>query len=502
MPAMKDVFRHEPSTSGCDVPTCDIVSVYLIGAYEGLAVAAIPTSIIVIGIIYFRHDALLSQELAEYLNDQDKLKHLRNEFFYPKMATLPHVDKSLVNLEEDSVYLCGNSLGLLPKATTRIMDEQFKKWAEIGVFGHLDGEIPWAFCDECCLDGVAKLVGAHPSEIAVMNGLTVNVHVLFTAFYKPTPSRHKILIESKAFPSDHYAIESQIRLKGLKVEDSMICLEPRQGEDILRTEDILSYIEEHGDSISIIFFSGVQYYTGQLFEIEKITAAGHAKGCLVGWDLAHAYANVPLKLHEWDVDFACWCSYKYGCTGAGGLAGAFVNERFAEDKRDRMLGWWSHKYSTRFIMDNVLDLDTGAAGYRISNPPIMLAVAVLGFLEVMEKTNLEELREKSIHLTGYLEFLIDHYFGANSAKDRKVHCEIMTPRDSSQRGCQLSLKFNYDIASVYKELVKRGVAVDKRYPYVIRVAPVHLYNNFTDVWRFVQILVKCVDELEKELDKK
>ncbi|KAH7692974.1 kynureninase [Aphelenchoides avenae] len=414
------------------------------------------------------------------------------------MRTLPHVDLSMVNPDDDSIYLCGNSLGLMPKATERYTQEQFKKWAEMGVFGHMDGPVPWAYGDECCTEGVAKLVGAEPSEIALMNGLTVNIHVLLTAFYKPTAQRHKILMESRAFPSDHYAVESQIRLKGFDATTSMVCLEPREGEELLRTEDIVSYIRQHGDSIAVVYFSGVQYYTGQLFDMPTITAAGHEKGCLVGWDLAHAFVNVPLKLHEWDVDFACWCSYKYGCTGAGGLAGVFVHSRFANDQRERMLGWWSHKMSSRFQMTNVLELESGAGGYRISNPPVMLVVAVLGFLDVMAKTSLEELRRRSLQLTGYLEFLIDYYLAKIDGKERRVTCEILTPRDPNQRGCQLSLKFSCDISKIYQQMVKRGVAVDKRYPYVIRVAPVHLYNSYKDVWRFVQQLMESVKAVEEQ----
>uniref|UniRef100_A0A914YT08 Aminotransferase class V domain-containing protein n=1 Tax=Panagrolaimus superbus TaxID=310955 RepID=A0A914YT08_9BILA len=300
-------------------------------------------------------------------------------------------------------------------------------------------------------------------------------------------------MESKAFPSDHYAIESQIRLKGRKVEDSMICLSPRKGEDLIRNEDIIKYIEENGDSIAVIFFSGVQYYTGQVFDIEKITAAGHKKGCIVGWDLAHAFANIPLYLSKWDIDFGAWCTYKYGSSGAGGLAGAFINKRFGKDQRDRMLGWWSHRLSSRFTMDNVMDLDDGAFGYRISNPPIFLATGILGFLEVFNKTSMEELREKSLKLTGYLEFLVNYHLQKIS-EISKIRCEILTPKDPVQRGCQLSLKFNFDIAEVYKQLARRGIAVDKRYPYVIRVTPVHFYNTFTDVWRFVDQLVECIKE--------
>uniref|UniRef100_A0A915E8J9 Aminotransferase class V domain-containing protein n=1 Tax=Ditylenchus dipsaci TaxID=166011 RepID=A0A915E8J9_9BILA len=264
------------------------------------------------------------------------------------------------------------------------------------------------------------------------------------------------------------------------------------GEDLLRTEDILAYISQHGDSIALVFFSGVQYYTGQLFEIYNITKAGQQKGCLVGWDMAHAFANVPLQLHDWGVDFACWCTYKYGCSGAGGLGGVFVHSRYANDlgSRERMLGWWSHKMSTRFLMTNELELDQGANGFRISNPSFMLAIGMLGSLQVFSKTSIEALRKKSLLLTGYLEYLINCHLGENV--NGKVSCQLVTPRDPQQRGCQLSLKFNCDIKSIYLELVKRGIAVDKRYPHVIRVAPVHLYNSFEDVWRFVDRLLASI----------
>lgn len=446
---------------------------------------------------------LTSFELAEALEDADPLKHLRDEFFYPKMKTLPHVDLSLVNPDDDSIYMCSNSLGLMPKRTKLLMDEQFEKWANMGVFGHFHEPFAWAHSDESVLDGIAKLVGAERCEVALMNSLTVNLHILLAAFYQPTPKRYKILIESKAFPSDHYAVESQIRMKGFNVEDSLICVEPRNGEDCIRNEDIISTIEEQGDSIAIIWLSGIQYYTGQLFDIRKITKAGHDKGCFVGWELAHAFANVPLSLHRWDVDFACWCTYKYSCSGAGGIGGFFIHKRFENDKRDRMLGWWAHKMETRFVMDNRMDLDSGAAGYRISNPPMMLVVPVVGFLQAISKTTIHDLRSKSVLLTGYLEYLINHFLSPSSLNRRtkRVMCTIMTPSDPEQRGCQLSLKFNIDIARVYKELVKRGVAVDKRYPDVIRVTPVHLYNNFTDVHRFMRALLDSLSIVESDLEK-
>ncbi|VDO68222.1 unnamed protein product [Heligmosomoides polygyrus] len=443
---------------------------------------------------------LTDPALAEFLSTSDALGRVRDEFYYPKCGTLPDADLSLCDPESDAIYMCGNSLGLMPKATERIMKEQLDKWAKMGVFGHTRGELPWAHCDEHALEGVASLVGAKPEEVALCNGLTVNIHVLLAAFYKPTDARHKILLEAKAFPSDHYAIESQIRLHGRTVEESMVCLTPREGEVILRKEDILSFIEEHGEEIAVIFLPGIQYYTGQLFDIQTITRAGKDKGCLVGWDMAHAFANVPLQLHFWDVDFACWCSYKYGCTGAGGLAGLFVHERFKNDKRDRMLGWWSHRMETRFNMDNVLDLDEGAAGYRISNPPIHLVVPVMGILEVFKTVKLEDLRSRSCYLTGYLEFLVKHYFAETSEqRPSKISCAVITPEEFHERGCQLSLRFSVSIDVIYPELVKRGVAVDKRYPDVIRVTPVHLYNNYVDCHRFVMALIEACKVAEASL---
>ncbi|CAI4226774.1 unnamed protein product [Auanema sp. JU1783] len=440
-----------------------------------------------------------SLEFAQYLTETDPLKHLREQFHYPKCKTLPDSNPDFCDLESESVYLCGHSLGLLPKPTERIMQEQLKKWSELGVVGHTTGDLPWAHCDEKGVPGVAQLVGAKEEEVAICNGLTVNIHVLLSAFYRPTDTRHKILIESKAFPSDHYAVESQIRLKGRTVEESLVCLSPREGEDILRDEDIIDYIEKHGDEIAVIWFAGVQYYTGQLFDMKSITEAGHRKGCLVGFDLAHAFINVPLQLHYWDVDFAAWCSYKYGCTGAGGIAGLFVHERFKNDKRDRMLGWWSHKMSSRFIMDNVLDLDEGAAGYRISNPPILLVVPIMGILEVLSTVKLEDLRSRSCYLTGYLEYLINHHFAPDSPhRVGNISCEIITPSNFHQRGCQLSLKFNIPIDAIYSELVKRGCAIDKRYPFVIRISPVHLYNNYVDCHRFVSALLESAAAVQAQ----
>ncbi|VDD84885.1 unnamed protein product [Enterobius vermicularis] len=456
---------------------------------------------------------LTSYEFALALDKRDQLSFLRDEFHYPKMKDLPinskklnltfltAVEPSFVNPDEDSIYLCGNSLGLMAKKTEYYMKQQLEKWAKLGVLGHTLGPLPWAHCDEALVDGVAKLVGAKPVEVVLMNSLTVNLHCLLTAFYKPSSTRWKILLEQKAFPSDHYAIEAQIRLHNLRVEEAMVCMEPREGEDCLRNEDIIKYIEQEGSSIAIILFSGVHYYTGQYFDIQGITNAGHKKGCLVAWDLAHAFANVPLLLHEWDVDFAVWCTYKYASSGAGGIGAAFVHEKYKDDNRERLTGWWGHKMSTRFYMDNKLELEEGAAGYRISTPPAMLTVPLLAAIDVFSKTSMSALREKSIWLTGYLEFLVKYYLSSSSPNKvpKKVYCSVMTPSRAEDRGCQLSLKFNIDISKLCTELGKRGVVVDKRYPYVIRVTPVHLYNSFSDVHRFVTALLECLNSLEQKL---
>ncbi|XP_074158113.1 kynureninase isoform X2 [Sminthopsis crassicaudata] len=272
---------------------------------------------------------LTDEKLALYLDEQDELKHFQECFHIPKMKDLPLIDLSLVNKDEKCIYLLGNSLGLQPRKVKTYLEEEMEKWAKMGGYGHEIGKRPWITGDECIVHHMNNIVGAHKDEIALMNGLTVNLHLLLLSFFKPTPTRFKILLEAKAFPSDHYAIESQLRLRGLDVEKSMLMIKPRQGEDTLRIEDIFEVIEKEGDSIAVILFSGVQFYTGQLFDIPAITKAGQAKGCFVGFDLAHAVGNVELHLHDWGVDFACWCSYKYLNSGAGALAGAFIHEKHA-----------------------------------------------------------------------------------------------------------------------------------------------------------------------------
>uniref|UniRef100_A0AAQ6A1B8 Kynureninase n=1 Tax=Amphiprion ocellaris TaxID=80972 RepID=A0AAQ6A1B8_AMPOC len=397
-----------------------------------------------------------SAQVAAYFDKHDKLRHLRDQFLVPKIADLPPSDLSLVDGTKECIYLVGNSLGLQPKMAQKYLEEELEKWAKMGVHGHTLGSRPWAWAEDNIEGLMANVVGAKSEEVALMNGLTVNLHLLMLAFYKPTAARHKILLENKAFPSDHYAVESQIRLRGFDPQQSMLLLSPRPGEETLRTEDILEVIEKEGDSIAVVMFSGVQYYTGQLFNMAAITEAGQRKGCYVGFDCAHAAGNVELKLHDWGVDFACWCSYKYINSGAGGLAG--------------------------------LELQPGVNGFRLSNQPILLVCPLQASLQVFNMTSMQALRRKSLLLTGYLEYLIQHYYSEDPTRPQKPHVHIMTPSDPQQRGCQLSLSFSIPIRRVFQELERRGVACDMREPSVLRIAPVPLYNSFSDVHRFIETL--------------
>ncbi|CDW51987.1 kynureninase [Trichuris trichiura] len=400
---------------------------------------------------------------AKHMDEQDPLKHLRDHFLYPRMRDLDGVDLSAVDESEEAIYLCGNSLGLQPKNTKHLVERELDKWAKMGVQGHKAGEMPWAECDLLLVDGQAEIVGARTDEISVMNSLTVNLHVLMAAFYKPTPTRKVVLMETKPFPSDF-------------------------GRSWLTTDEILTYLDAHGDSIALVLFSGVNYYSGQYFDIPRITSVGKAKGCVVGWDLAHAAGNVPLKLHEWKVDFATWCSYKYLNSGCGGLSVVFVHEEVMNSHPPALWGWWGHCAATRFDMTNEMEFEKGCLAYRISHPPALLACPMLASLQVFKLTTMESLRRKSIMLTGYLEYLIDSYLSEH-------HCEIITPRNPEERGCQISLKFSRNVRSLNEHLKKRGIVCDVRLPNVIRVTPVHLYNSFTDVYRFVNGLLDVLGKL-------
>ncbi|XP_053452902.1 kynureninase isoform X3 [Nycticebus coucang] len=399
------------------------------------------------------------EQVALRLDEEDKLRRFREYFYIPKMQDLPPIDLSLVNKDENAIYFLGNSLGLQPKMVKTYIEEELEKWAKMGSYGHEVGKRPWITGDETIVGLMKDIVGANEKEIVLMNALTVNLHLLLLSFFKPTPKRHKILLEAKAFPSDHYAIESQLQLHGLNVEESMRTIKPREGEETLRTEDILEVIEKEGDSVALIVFSGVHFYTGQLFNIPAITKAGQAKGCFVGFDLAHAVGNVELHLHDWGVDFACWCSYKYLNSGAGGIAGAFVHEKHTHTIKPALVGWFGHEPRTRFEMDNKLKLIPGASGFRISNPPILLVCSLQASLEIFQQATMKALRRKSILLTGYLEYLLKHYYSKDKAHTQKPTVNIITPSHIEHRGCQLTLTFSVSKTNVFQELEKRGVVI-------------------------------------------
>lgn len=436
------------------------------------------------------------ERVALRLDEEDELRHFREHFYIPKMQDLPPIDLSLVNKDENAIYFMGNSLGLQPKMVKTYLEEELDKWAKMGGYGHEVGKRPWITGDETIVGLMNDIVGANEKEIGLMNGLTVNLHLLLLSFFKPTPKRYKILLEAKAFPSDHYAIESQLQLHGLPIEESMRIIKPREGEETLRIEDILEVIDKEGDSIAVILFSGLHFYTGQLFNIPAITKAGQAKGCFVGFDLAHAVGNVELHLHDWGVDFACWCSYKYLNAGAGGLAGAFIHEKHAYTVKPALVGWFGHELSTRFKMDNKLQLIPGVNGFRISNPPILLVCSLHASLEIFRQATMKALRRKSILLTGYLEYMIKHYYSKDKADTRKPIVSIITPSRIEERGCQLTLTFSAPMTYVFQNLEKRGVVCDKREPDGIRVAPVPLYNSFHDVYKFINLLISVLDSAE------
>ena len=448
--------------------------------------------------------AVTDRKFASALDEIDPLAALRDEFEVPKRSSIKNFDATSVDVDGDEpcVYLVGNSLGLQPKRTRRHVTDQLDKWARLGLGGHFEEPYPWYSIGEATAEKAMPIVGAaNVNEVAIMNSLTTNLHLLMVAFYKPTATRHKIVIEGGAFPSDRYAAASQIRFHGYDPKDSLVQLRPRPGEELLRTEDILAFLDAEGESVALLMLSGVQFYTGQFFEIPVLTEAAHKHGCIAGFDLAHAVGNVPLSLHDWGVDFACWCSYKYLNSGAGGIAGAFVHERHANDTTlNRFAGWWGNDPKTRFDMSEDFIPLPGAPSFQLSNPPVLQVACFMSSMEVFEMTSMEKLREKSLLLTGYLELLVNSELitEAESTIDssppkskcaaRSPMVEILTPSDEAQRGCQLSLKLTISATMVHDELQRRGVVVDVREPSVIRVAPVPLYNTFTDVYNFVTML--------------
>lgn len=382
------------------------------------------------------------------------------------------------------IYLCGNSLGLAPKSARALIESEVSAWERLGVDAHFKDESPWYSYHELFRESGARLVGALPGEVVMMNGLTVNLHLMLATFYRPAGARYRILVEDGAFPSDGYAVRSHVRHHGFDPSDSLVIARPRSGEDLLRTEDVEALVEQHGDKIALVLMSGVHYLTGQVFDLERIAAAARRQGCYVGFDLAHAAGNVPLRLHDWGVDLAVWCSYKYLNAGPGAPAGCFVHERHGRNTAlPRLAGWWGNDPETRFLMPPEFRPREGAEGWQISNPPIFSMAPLRASLAIFDEVGMDALRLKSVALTGYLQRLIDRILS-----DR---LETITPREPSARGCQLSIRVRDGARDVLKAITAEEVVVDFREPDVIRVAPAPLYNTFHEVWRFSRILARA-----------
>ncbi|MGH9947164.1 MAG: kynureninase [Pyrinomonadaceae bacterium] len=434
-----------------------------------------------------------SASFAARLDENNPLKSYRGKFFFPKQTN-----------GEELIYFTGNSLGLMPKTVRGFIDQELEDWEKLGVNAHMQAKDPWLSYHELLTEPMARIIGAKPIETVVMNTLTVNLHLLLVSFYRPTAERFKIVIEKGAFPSDQYAVKSQIEVWSSNFSwlpdgeepakagtpnsgtPNLIELAPREGEATLRTEDIVESIEREGEAIALIMLGGVNYLTGQAFDMQAITEAGHKVGAFVGFDLAHAVGNIDLQMHDWGVDFAPWCSYKYLNGGPGACGGVFIHERHANNfDIPRLAGWWGHDKETRFLMGPDFQPIPGAEGWQVSNPSVLQMAAMRASLDIFEEAGMPALIEKSRKLTGYLEFLIDEI------DDERI--SIITPRNPPERGCQLSISVKTDGKTLHQKLLAKGVSVDWREPSIIRAAPAPLYNSFSDVFRFAEILKDCLN---------
>jgi kynureninase len=410
-----------------------------------------------------------SLTFAKQQDKEDQLSDLRNRFHIPK-------DKN----GNEWLYFTGNSLGLQPKSTKQYINQELEDWANLGVEGHFEAKNPWLDYHELLTDKMAKIVGAKPIEVVVMNTLTTNLHLLMVSFYRPTKSKYKIVIESDAFPSDRYAVQSQLKFHGFSADD-VIEWRPRKDEQLLRIEDLEEIVSEQGNEIALLLIGGVNYYTGQFLDLKKIAEIGHSKDCIVGIDLAHGAGNVQPNLHDSGVDFAAWCTYKYLNSGPGSLAGLFVHEKHAKNKDlPRFAGWWNHNKETRFNMRQPFDVMEGAEGWQLSNPPILSMAAIKASLDLFDEVGMDALREKSEKLTGYFEFLINK-IGAEALK-------IITPSNPNDRGCQISIEIKNADKGLHAKLTAQHIITDWREPDVIRCAPVPMYTSFEDVYRMVSTL--------------
>jgi kynureninase len=417
-----------------------------------------------------------SPSFAEAQDQADRLSHFRNKYHIPEKEGKP------------TTYFCGNSLGLQPKSALSFFDNEFTKWRELGVEGHFDGENPWVQYHNLGKPQLAHLLGTLESEVVVMNNLTTNLHVLLASFYQPKGKRTKVLMEAGAFPSDYYAVTSFVQLKGLDPDVEVIQLEiPSDGH--LTTDSIVAQIEKLGDELALVMLPGIQYYTGQFFDLKSITASAHKSGAFVGFDLAHAIGNLPMQLHSDEVDFATWCSYKYLNSGPGNVSGIYIHEKHASNTEiPRLGGWWGQQPDTRFLMDNVNRPIPSVDGWMMSNENILAKSIHLASLQLFEEADINVLREKSIHLTGYLEFLL---------KDNPsiaINIQILTPSNPNERGCQLSLFLINHGKEIFQYLIDHGVILDWREPNVIRVAPTPMYNTFSEVYLFCTLLAAAFEQ--------
>jgi len=414
---------------------------------------------------------------ARECDSKDPLAKYRSEFYFPTFH------------EKDVIYFTGNSLGLQPKRTKSFIEQELNDWAKWGVEGHFEAQNPWFSYHELLTSKAAKIVGALDKEVVITHSLTTNLHLLMVSFYRPEGKRFKILCEGKAFPSDQYALESQVKFHGYEPKDAILEIFPRKGEHLIREEDILDTLARHGEEIALVMIGGVNYYTGQLFDMKSITDAGHKAGAVVGFDLAHAAGNVELYLHNWGVDFAAWCSYKYLNSSPGGVSGLFVHERHANNPNlPRFAGWWGHDKDLRFKMEPGFQPMEGAEGWQLSNAPILGMAAHLASLTIFDEVGMKAISAKRNDLTAYLEFIIH----AISSSSEKVNFEIITPTDKTKRGAQLSILAHGQGKDLFDALSGSGVVADWREPNVIRIAPAPLYNSYEDVYHFGQRLKAAI----------
>jgi len=414
-----------------------------------------------------------SLSFAKRLDEKDSLKNFREKFIIPEQNG------------KRKIYFLGNSLGLQPKTAKEELNKTLEQWARYGVEGFYEGDYPWMDYHDKLTGPLSKIVGALPHEVVVMNQLSVNLHLMMKSFYRPSEKRKKIICEVKAFPSDQYMFETQVKDHGLNPDEIIIEVKPREGEYTLHTEDIVSTIQQYDGSVATVLFSGINYYTGQAFDVKKITEAAHAVGAKCGFDLAHAAGNIPLQLHDWNVDFACWCSYKYLNSGPGAVGGVFIHEKYHQDVSiPRYAGWWGYDKTTRFKMEKGFKPVLTAEGWQLSTPSMLLYASHKAALDIFEEAGIEKLEAKRKLLNAYLWFLLNE---VNSHAPAKI-IEIITPVQETERGCQVSMLMLKDGKKIYDELTKAGVMVDWREPNVIRLAPVPLYNSFEEVWQFTNIL--------------